>query len=79
MDYNVPLKALVLRDDKNALKDLGDVLAVARSQAKRVLRTHSEVRVVDLIRASYGWIAVFEAPKKVEADARGRTGGTDPK
>lgn len=61
MEYNGPLKALVLRDDKNTLKDFGDILAVARSQAKRILRTNSNVKVVDLIRAPYGWIAVFEA------------------
>jgi len=60
VEYNGPLKALVLRDDKNALKDFGDILAVARSQAKRILRTDSNVKVVDLIRVPYGWIAVFE-------------------
>jgi len=63
LEYDCQLKALVLRDDKNALKDLGDVLAVARSEAKRILRTANNVKVVDLIRAPYGWIAVFEVPK----------------
>jgi len=66
---------MVLRDDKTVLKDLGDVLAVARSEAKRILHTNNNIRVVDLIHAPYGWIAVFEVPKLVVASARGRRRG----
>jgi hypothetical protein len=52
-------KALVLRDDKDKFKDLGDVLAVARSQGKILFRTKENVFVKRLFRDfEFGWIAV---------------------
>lgn len=59
------LKALVIRDGKNRLGDMADVLTVARAEAKKILHTHNEVRVVDIIHTSYGWIAVFEVPGRL--------------
>ena len=37
--------------------DLGDILAIARSQGKRLLRTKERVRVLELIPRPYGYIA----------------------
>ena len=37
--------------------DLGDVLAIARSQGKRLLGTKERVRVLELERRSYGYVA----------------------
>ena len=52
-------KALVIRDDKNKFKDLGDVLAVARSEGKKLFKTHENVFVVRLFfDVEVGWVAV---------------------
>jgi hypothetical protein len=52
-------KALVIRDDKNKFKDLGDVLAIARSEGKKLFKTHENVFVVRLFfDVEVGWIAV---------------------
>ena len=52
-------KALVIKDDKGKFKDLGDVLAVARAEGKKLFKTHENVYV---LRLSFdwvvGWIAV---------------------
>ena len=37
--------------------DLGDVLAIARSEGKKLLRTQERVRVLELERKEYGYIA----------------------
>ena len=37
--------------------DLGDVLAIARSQGKRLLGTKERVRVLELERRDYGYVA----------------------
>ena len=37
--------------------DLGDVLAIARSQGKRLLGTNERVRVLELIKKPYGYVA----------------------
>lgn len=37
--------------------DLGDVLAIARSEGKKLLRTEGRVRVLDLISRPYGYVA----------------------
>jgi hypothetical protein len=55
----MPDKALVIRDDKGKFKDLGDVLAVARSEGKRLFKTKENVLVVRLLfDVEVGWIAV---------------------
>lgn len=52
-------KSLVIRDDKDKFKDLGDVLAVARSQGKMLFRTKENVFVKRVSRDfELGWIAV---------------------
>jgi len=56
-------KALVIRDDKNKFKDLGDVLAVARAEGKKLFKTHENVSVVRMFfDVEVGWIAVVRFP-----------------
>lgn len=53
-------KALVIRDDKKKFKDVGDVLAVARAEGKRLFKTHENVGVLRLFfDADVGWIAII--------------------
>lgn len=47
------LKALVISDDAGRLKDLGDVLAIARSEGKKLFHTCENVGVVDLFKSFY--------------------------
>lgn len=46
------MKALIIRDDKKKFKDLGDVLAVARAEGKKLFKTHENVYV---IRVFFDW------------------------
>jgi hypothetical protein len=66
----VRLKALVVVGD--GLEDYGDLLAVGRAEAKRLLRTHENVNVKDILySAKCGvHIIIFEVPDsgKVVAD-----------
>jgi hypothetical protein len=59
----VRLKALVVVGD--GLEDYGDLLAVGRAEAKRLLRTHENVNVKDILySAKCGvHIIVFEVPE----------------
>jgi len=68
MVFLVRLKALVVVGD--GLEDYGDLLAVGRAEAKRMLRTHENVNVKDILySAKCGvHIIVFEVPEKVVAD-----------
>jgi hypothetical protein len=61
----VRLKALVVVGD--GLEDYGDLLAVGRAEAKRLLRTHENVNVKDILySAKCGvHIIVFEVPEAV--------------
>jgi hypothetical protein len=55
----VRLKALVVVGD--GLEDYGDLLAVGRAEAKRMLRTHENVNVKDILySAKYGCIHAFK-------------------
>jgi hypothetical protein len=64
----VRLKALVVAGD--GLEDYGNLLAVGRAEAKRLLRTHENVNVKDILySAKCGvHIIVFEVPEQVVAD-----------
>ena len=44
------LKALVISDDAGRLKDLGDVLAVARAEGKKLFHTDANVSVLDVFK-----------------------------
>jgi hypothetical protein len=62
----MPDKALVIRDDKGKFKDVGDVLAIARAEGKKLFKTHENVSVVRLFfDAEVGWIAVVRFPLAV--------------
>lgn len=55
----MPDKALVIRDDKGKFKDVGDVVAVARSEGKTLFRTKENVYVLRVFfDRVVGWIAV---------------------
>lgn len=55
----MPDKALVIRDDKGKFKDVGDVVAVARSQGKTLFKTKENVYVIRVFfDGVVGWIAV---------------------
>jgi len=71
----VRLKALVVVGD--GLEDYGDLLAIGRAEAKRLLRTHENVNVKDILySAKCGvHIIVFEVPKQVVADPPKDEGG----
>jgi len=59
----MPDKALVIRDDKGKFKDVGDVLAVARTEGKKLFKTHENVLVVRMFyEREVGWIAVVRFP-----------------
>ena len=62
------LKALVVVGD--GVEDYGDLLAIGRAEAKRLLRTQKNVSVKDILySAKCGvHIVVFEVPEKVVAD-----------
>jgi len=64
----VRLKALVVVGDM--VEDYGDLLAMGRAEAKRLLRTHENVNVKDILySAKCGvHIIVFEVPEQVVAD-----------
>jgi uncharacterized protein YxjI len=62
----MPDKALVIRDDKGKFKDIGDVLAIARAEGKKLFKTQGNVSVVRLFfDVEVGWIAVVRCPLAV--------------
>jgi len=68
-------KALVIRDDKHKFRDVGDVLAVARSEGKKLFRTGENVEVVRIyFDAEVGWIAVVRRP---DIEGRSSLSGVD--
>jgi hypothetical protein len=59
----MPDRALVIKDDKSKFKDLGDVLAVARAEGKKLFKTHENVLVVRMFfDGEVGWVAVVRYP-----------------
>ncbi|MEM2107837.1 MAG: hypothetical protein QXL10_00935 [Candidatus Bathyarchaeia archaeon] len=54
------LKALLVKAPLRADWDLGDVLAVARSEGKRLFRTDENVRVVWAASSPYGYVVIVE-------------------
>jgi len=59
----MPDKALVIRDDKAKFKDLGDVLAIARAEGKKLFKTKENVSVVRIfLDVEVGWIVVVRCP-----------------
>lgn len=64
----VRLKALVVAGDE--VEDYGHLLAIGRAEAKRLLRTHENVNVKDILHSAKCGvhIIVFEVPERVVAD-----------
>jgi hypothetical protein len=59
----MPDKAMVIRNDKNKFQDLGDVLAIARAEGKKLFKTHENILVVRMFYdGEVGWIAVVRYP-----------------
>jgi uncharacterized protein YxjI len=73
----MPDKALVIRDDKGKFKDVGDVLAIARAEGKRLFKTKQNVAVVRIFfDVEVGWIAVLRCPNETGcSNSLGVSGG----
>ena len=54
------VKVLLIRPPRRRSVDMGDILKIARSEGKRLFKTHENVRVIDLIRCSYGVVALVQ-------------------
>jgi hypothetical protein len=59
---SVILKALVIRDDQHKFRDVGDVVAIARSEGKKLFQTDGNIRVIRIVflDEEVGWIAVVK-------------------
>jgi hypothetical protein len=53
------LKALVISDDVGRLRDLGDVLAVARAEGKKLFRTSENIGVLEVFKSFYSGKPIF--------------------
>jgi len=67
----VRLKALVVFPS-DRIGDFGDLLAIGRAEAKRILKTHQNVNVKDILySAKCGvHIILFEVPESVMVEAK---------
>ncbi|MEM2995865.1 MAG: hypothetical protein QXI91_07665 [Candidatus Bathyarchaeia archaeon] len=52
------VKALIVKPPNRGDWDLGDVLAVARSEGKRLFKTHENVRVLWMCETPYGHVVI---------------------
>jgi hypothetical protein len=53
-------KALLVKPQNRPDWDLGDVLAIARSEGKKLFKTHENVRVVWICESPYGYVVIIE-------------------
>jgi len=53
-------KALIVKPQKRDDSDLGDVIALARSIGKQVLKTKENVRVLWTCESPYGYVVIVE-------------------
>jgi hypothetical protein len=70
------LKALVIQAPFES--DLGNIIQIARSEGMKIFHNPSKIRVFDVIRTSYGFIAVVQngdgcISDKQEENARSKT------
>jgi len=57
-------RALIIKDDRGKFKDLGDVLAVARTLGQKVFKTHENVSVKRIWHdPEYGYVVIVEGPQ----------------
>jgi hypothetical protein len=68
--FLVRLKALVVVGD--GLEDYGDLLAIGRAEAKRMLRTHENVNVKDILYSArlQVHVVLFEVPQPATVEAK---------
>jgi len=55
------IKALIVKPKLRTDWDIGDVLAIARSEGKRLFRTNENVRVVWICDSPYGHVVIVES------------------
>ncbi len=53
-------KALLVKPPQRGDWDLGDVLAVARAEGKKLFKTSENVRVVWVVHSPYGYVVIVE-------------------
>ncbi len=53
-------KALIVKPQQRPDSDLGDVLALARSLGKKLLKTDENVRVLWTCESPYGYVVIVE-------------------
>jgi len=53
------VKAMIVKIPNRSDWDLGDVLAVARSEGKKLFKTHENVRVVWMRETPYGHVVII--------------------
>lgn len=54
------VKALIVKPNTRSDWDIGDVLAVARSEGKKLFKTHENVRVIWVEHSPYGYVVIVE-------------------
>jgi hypothetical protein len=66
----VRLKALVVIPN-DSINDLGDLLAIGRAEAKRILKTHENVNVKDILYSAVCnvHIVLFKVPESAMVEA----------
>jgi hypothetical protein len=60
VERRIVRKALIVRPEKRADWDMGDVLALARSIGKKLLKTDENVRVLWTCESPYGHVVIIE-------------------
>jgi len=55
------LKALVILNDNKAIKDLGDLLKIARAEGQKVFHTHENIQVLEVFHSHLvnGYVVVI--------------------
>ena len=53
-------KAFIVKPNKRSDWDIGDVLAIARSEGKKLFKTTENVRVVWMQESPYGYVVIVE-------------------
>lgn len=53
------LKAMVVKVPNRSDWDLGDILAIARSEGKKLFKTKENVRVVWMCESPYGYVVIM--------------------
>lgn len=68
------VKALVVKPPNRGDWDFGDILAVARSEGKKLFKTHENVRVVWVHETPYGYVVLVALGCNQEAGCKREDG-----